>query len=106
MRSASYQNIAVGYFGGSALMFGGNFPLFSLAYMISAVTNWRTLLARCASVAVRRALLSTGRRIAISTAMMPITTSNSTRVNAFWRVATAWFICGTPEAADVRLHII
>src|SRR5437667_12383756 len=84
IRSASYQYCAAtgGDLLASALMFGGYFPLFSLAYMIIAVQSWRMLLAHCVSAAVLRALASTGSRMEISSAMMPMTTSNSTRVRS------------------------
>jgi len=39
--------------------------------------------AHCVVLALRRALFNAGRRIPIRTAMIPMTTSSSTSVNAF-----------------------
>src|SRR2546423_437369 len=44
---------------------------------------WRRLLAHFTRLACSRARLSDGSRIEISSAIMPITTSSSTRVNPF-----------------------
>jgi hypothetical protein len=51
-------------------------------YIISANPIWRMLLAHWTVAACRRAACNAGSRMAISTAMMPMTTSSSTRVNA------------------------
>ena len=56
-------------------------PLWSLAHMMVAAASWRTLLRHWTCFACSRARLSAGSRIAISTAMMPMTTSSSTSVN-------------------------
>src|ERR1700734_573858 len=47
---------------------------------------WRRLLAHLTRLAVSRARLSDGNRIEISSAIMPITTSNSTRENPLVRL--------------------
>src|SRR4051794_15396699 len=60
----------------------GTFCLLALAYMLRKIEIWRRLLRHCVLLADSRALLSVGSRIEISTAMMPITTSNSTSVKA------------------------
>src|SRR6187399_2945692 len=66
---------------------GGCFPLLSWMYMIVAVAIWRILLLHCTRFACRRTPESVGSRMLISTAMMPMTTSNSTSVKArcVWR---------------------
>src|SRR6476646_9301020 len=79
IRSASYHHCTLGP---EDPMFGGYFPLNSFAYMMNAVQSWRILLAHAVSRAVRRAELRTGSRMPMSTAIMPITTNNSTSVNA------------------------
>src|SRR5690349_12630405 len=61
---------------------GGNFPLFALMYISMALATCRMLLEHWMVLAWRRALLRAGRRMPISTAMMPITTRSSTSVNA------------------------
>src|SRR4051794_35441131 len=58
----------------------GSVPFQSLAYMTVAVITWRICDRHLVVAAAFRALLSAGNRIAISNAMMPITTSNSTSV--------------------------
>src|SRR4051812_45438573 len=60
----------------------GTTPLYALAYMLRNVPIWRRLLRHCVRLALSRALFRLGRRIEISTAMMPITTRSSTSVNA------------------------
>ena len=61
----------------------GKFPLFSLAYIWMPWPIWRRLLAHFTRLACSRARLSDGSRMEISSAMMPITTSSSTRVKPF-----------------------
>src|SRR5688500_1402076 len=61
----------------------GKFPLFSFAYIWMPWPIWRRLLAHFTRLACSRARLSDGSRIEISNAMMPITTSSSTRVKPF-----------------------
>src|SRR5687768_11621453 len=61
----------------------GKFPLFSFAYIWMPCPIWRRLLAHFTRLACSRARLSDGSRILISSAMMPITTSSSTRVKPF-----------------------
>src|SRR5688572_18723552 len=56
-----------------------------LAYIISACPMPRRLERHFTLAACRRAAVSAGSRTEISTAMMPITTSNSTSVNALRR---------------------
>src|SRR5689334_17804295 len=60
--------------------YSGSQPLFSLAYMTVALTRSRICVAQTTRAAWARERLIVGRRIEISNAMMPITTSNSTRV--------------------------
>src|SRR4051794_19517826 len=59
-------------------------PFHSFEYMIHAVVSWRRLLMHAVRLALSRALPSAGSRMPISTAMMPMTTSSSTSVNAFF----------------------
>src|ERR1043165_6187416 len=70
---------SVGLFG-SAAEVGGYHPLLSWAYINAAVPTWRMLLMHWALTACCLARLSAGRRIAIRTAMIPITTRSSTSV--------------------------
>src|SRR3954468_8773930 len=58
----------------------GKFCLFSLLYSNKACPIWRRFDPHFTRLAVSRARLSDGRRIEISSAMIPITTSSSTRV--------------------------
>jgi hypothetical protein len=60
---------------------GGNAPLFSPAYWISPIVSWRMLLAHFTWLPLSRARERVGRRIEISRAMIPMTTSSSTSVN-------------------------
>jgi hypothetical protein len=53
--------------------------------MVSACMSCRRFDMHLVTAAALRALLSTGNRIPIKTAMMPITTSNSTKVNPGFR---------------------
>src|SRR3954468_15179397 len=74
----------------SQLAMFGIWLLLSLAYMMVAVAICFMLLRHATERAPSRALLSAGRSIAISRAMMPMTTSSSTRVNAArWLLLTA-----------------
>src|SRR3712207_228148 len=59
---------------------GGNLPLWALMYMSMAPEIWRMLLAHCTCLADFRALDRVGRRMEMSRPMIPMTTSNSTRV--------------------------
>src|SRR5256885_2071377 len=59
----------------------GSAPLFALLYMRIAVASCFRLLWHCTFLAASRALLSVGRRMDMSRAMMPMTTSSSTSVN-------------------------
>src|SRR3954449_557762 len=52
----------------------------AIPYMRKAMPSWRRLLRHCVRFAASRALASVGSRIEISSAMMPMTTSNSTSV--------------------------
>src|SRR5438477_2694417 len=61
---------------------GGNLPLASWMYISIASATWRMLLLHWSVYACRRTFASVGSKMLISTAMMPITTSNSTSVNA------------------------
>ena len=56
--------------------------MLSLAYMMAAMPMFLRLLRHCTLIACCRARFSAGRSRAIRTAMMPMTTSNSTSVNA------------------------
>src|SRR5260221_14063146 len=70
-----------------------------------AVINCRWFERHCSVCACRRALLSDGRRMAISSAMMPITTNNSTSVKAAAERVAGW--CGMrlfSSMRDYRLH--
>jgi hypothetical protein len=58
------------------------YPLCSLANMIVAVVSWRMFERHCAVAAAWRALPNAGRSTLISSAIMPMTTSSSTSVNA------------------------
>src|SRR5277367_1542147 len=92
-----------------------DFCLLSLVYMMNAMSIIRRLLRHCADRACLRAAPRAGRRIEISSAMMPITTSNSTSVNpprilvfdssmivlgscdiAGWLTADHWAGCHSP----------
>src|SRR4051794_14098507 len=61
-------------------------PLLSAAYALTACPMLRRLERHLDVLACWRARASAGRRMPISAAMMPITTSNSTRVKPFVRV--------------------
>jgi hypothetical protein len=59
---------------------GGSFSWLLLMYVSIAIAICRMLLEHCTVFACRRAFCSAGNRIEISTAMIPMTTSNSTSV--------------------------
>src|SRR5436190_22802039 len=65
---------------------------YSLLYMTTAVMNCLWLAMHLVRSACSRALESAGMRMAIRTAMMPITTSNSASVNARKRLQQGRFI--------------
>src|SRR5688572_2429194 len=67
---------------GSPLAPYTNQLLFSIVYEMNADMSCRMLDAHRVLFEASRALLSAGIRIAMSSAMIPITTSNSTSVNA------------------------
>jgi hypothetical protein len=58
----------------------GILPLFSAVNMSTACESWRMLLRHFTRRPASRARFSAGNRIAISTAMIPMTTSSSTSV--------------------------
>src|SRR5215217_5296482 len=57
-------------------------PLLSLAYIMFTVQSWRMLAMHFVRLAWSRAFCRAGNRIAINSAMIPMTTSSSTSVNA------------------------
>src|SRR5947209_10977300 len=60
----------------------GSHPLLSLQYEINDEPSCRRFDKHCTCLACSRAFPKAGRRIEISSAIIPITTSNSTKVNA------------------------
>src|SRR4051812_23819319 len=81
---------------------GGNLPLFAWIYCIIAVAIWRILLEHCTVAAARRALLRAGRRIPTSTAIIPMTTSNSTSVNPALNRRWLYFLLNGRPPHDVN----
>src|SRR5438552_288514 len=63
----------------------GNTSLYEDAYMRNSVDNCRMLLRQAVLLAASRARARVGSRIAMRTAIMPITTSSSTSVKALGR---------------------
>src|ERR1051326_3478972 len=90
LRLASHQIQSSGYWTypvpSAAYAQVGNHPPLFWQYISTPIPNCRILLRQTVRFATARALLSTGTRIAISTAIIPITTSNSTRVNPLLRL--------------------
>src|SRR5678816_168295 len=58
----------------------GSSPLLLFVYIMNASPNWRMLLRHLSCLPCSRARARDGRRMLISSAMIPMTTSSSTRV--------------------------
>src|SRR5437763_8058938 len=84
----------------------GKFPLFSFAYIWRPWPIWRRLLAHLTRLACSRARFKDGSRMEISSAMMPITTSSSTRVKPPFALGEESFmtklLSNTSRGADTR----
>src|SRR5688500_7841171 len=79
----------------SALAPSGHLSLWSIAYSMNPVATCFRLLMHAALFAWSFARDNAGRRIEISTAMIPITTNNSTSVKAFlgWTRVSSGYRC-------------
>src|SRR3954470_9373796 len=81
---------------------GGSLPLLALIYIIIACEIWRMLLEHCTVAAARRAFCNAGSSTPIRTAMIPITTNNSTSVKAPRRWFRTTFRSHTSNITNLR----
>src|SRR5579871_4642214 len=96
-----YQKL--GEWGGAAWVLElQNRPLFSLQYINQAAVSWRTLETQTMRRASSRALPTAGRRMEMSSVIIPITTKSLTIVNALCKRCDMWRL--RPNSAVRQAH--